>query len=237
MRFRRGTAQDADDLALAQRLAESLEQLQRQDGDITELERARRLARTLSNNRALAFAPQRELTRRLAAQLDLAHDLAVSEDFDTAVHLAWAADAQAVAALLANRTREREESAAVAREAVAATRRARAELHRRVEAARTFVSPLGGDPIGEARVTVAKVIRRLTRGTATAGRPGLVCRNLLSLALQVLPLAERPLYGQEFRGEAAVLPRGQARYAARQLLRAWSLRRALVGARPERRRS
>ncbi|MGV9364434.1 hypothetical protein [Amycolatopsis sp. NPDC003731] len=237
MRRRHRTARDAEDLALARRLADALEQVQRQAGNAAELAVACRLARTLSNNRALAFAPQRELTRRLAAQLDLAHDLAVSEDFDTAVHLAWAADAQAVAALLADRTREREESVITAREAVVATRRARAELHNRVDAARKYVSPLGSDPVGEARVAVAKVIRRLARGTATAGRPGLVCRNLLGVALQVLPLAERPRFAEEFRGEAAALPRGQARYAARQLLHAWSLRRALVRARPDRSRS
>ncbi|MEU4247512.1 hypothetical protein AB0F15_08895 [Amycolatopsis sp. NPDC026612] len=236
MRRRGRTARDAEDLALARRLAEALERVQGQDGTVGELDRARCLARTLSTNRALAFAPQRELTRRLAARLDLACDLAVTGDFDTAVHLAWVAEARAVAALREERTPERAESAMAARNAAVAARRARAELHRRVEDASTFVSPLGGDPVGEARIAVAKVIRQLARRTAAAGRPGLVCRNVLGLALQLLPAAHRPRFEEEFRGEVADLPRGQIRYAARQLGHAWSLRRSLASARAERSR-
>jgi hypothetical protein len=99
LRRRHRTARDVEDLALARRLAGVLEQVRAQKDNLAEPAGTCGLARTLSNDRAPAFARQRALTRRLAATPDPAYDVAVAEDFDTAAHPAWAAEAQAVAAL------------------------------------------------------------------------------------------------------------------------------------------
>ncbi|MEA5363072.1 hypothetical protein VA596_26310 [Amycolatopsis sp., V23-08] len=234
---RRHTDQDVADLALARRLEDTLDRARAKKDNAEELATARRLAHILSNNRALAFAPNRELTRRLANSLDLACDLAAASDVDTALHLAWAAEGTARAALRAENTLDQAattvEAVHAARAMALDARRARAELFRRLEFARTFAWPADGDPVGEARVTVAKVIRQLARDTTAviSGRPGLVCRNVLGLALQVLPRTHRPRFEEEFRSELAELPRGrQIRYAARQLAHSFALRRYLVRA-------
>ncbi|MFJ1758749.1 hypothetical protein ACIOD2_00435 [Amycolatopsis sp. NPDC088138] len=234
---RRHTEQDAADLALARRLEDTLDRARAKKDNAEELATARRLAHILSNNRALAFAPHRELTRRLANSLDLACDLAAATDADTVLHLAWTAEAAARVELRAEGDREQVTTALQAvleaRLTALDARRSRAELFERLEFARTVAGPMDGDPVGEARVTVAKVIRQLARNTApvTPGRPGLVCRNVLGLALQVLPPAQRPRFGEEFRGELAELPRGrQIHYAVRQLAHSFALRRCLVRA-------
>ena len=90
LRRRHRTARDVEDLALARRLAGVLEQVRAQKDNLAEPAGTCGLARTLSNDRAPAFARQRALTRRLAATLDPAYDVAVAEDFDTAAHPAWA---------------------------------------------------------------------------------------------------------------------------------------------------
>jgi hypothetical protein len=59
--------------------------------------------------------------------------------------------------------------------------------------------------------------------------PGGVSRWLVTLAVRLLPVAQRPRYCEEFRVELVELPRRERLgYSLRVLARAWELRRALV---------
>jgi hypothetical protein len=78
--------------------------------------------------------------------------------------------------------------------------------------------------LGHALVSDASAV--VVRG---ARPPGRITRGLIALAVRLLPIAQRPRYGEEFGVEFSELPRRQrGGYALRVLANAWELRRALV---------
>ncbi|MGH3930580.1 MAG: hypothetical protein ACRDTF_11460, partial [Pseudonocardiaceae bacterium] len=105
--------------------------------------------------------------------------------------------------------------------------------------ARTLDQSLGV-PLSTARNRIDDLVRNLKRNLRFATAPeraisdsssalGRVPQCLVALAVQVLPIHERPRYRQEFSVELMELPRQERlRYALRVLTRAWELRSALT---------